>query len=186
VPEVHPLNRRERRSLSHERKGKEKRKSVPNDGPNRRVRRLMAVARRRGQLTSEDIPQLREHWGEEYADMFAGVPPEMPPLRVINHEINLIDDNKRINYRLPKCPDALREELSAKVKRYTDAGWWEPATVRQAAPMLCIPKKTGKLRTVFDLRQQNENTEKDVTPFPDQDAIRHDVARATPASCVGQ
>ena len=44
--------------------------------------------------------------------------------------------------------------------------------------MLCIPKKNGTLRTVFDLRQQNDNTWKDVTPFPEQDAIRHDVARA--------
>ena len=44
--------------------------------------------------------------------------------------------------------------------------------------MLCIPKKNGTLRTIFDLRQQNENTLKDVTPFPDQDAIRHDIAQA--------
>ena len=45
--------------------------------------------------------------------------------------------------------------------------------------MLCILKKNGTLRTVFDLRQQNENTWKDVTPFPDQDAICHDIVRAT-------
>ena len=44
--------------------------------------------------------------------------------------------------------------------------------------MLCIPKKNGTLRTVFDLRQQNDNTWKDVTPFPEQDAIRHDVTCA--------
>ena len=44
--------------------------------------------------------------------------------------------------------------------------------------MLCIPKKNSTLRTVFDLQQQNENTWKDVTPFPDQDAIHHDIARA--------
>ena len=44
--------------------------------------------------------------------------------------------------------------------------------------MLCIPKKNGTLRTVFDLRQQNDNTWKDETLFPEQDAIRHDVARA--------
>ena len=34
------------------------------------------------------------------------------------------------------------------------------------------------LPTVFDLQQQNENTWKDVTPFPDQDAIYHDIAWA--------
>ena len=44
--------------------------------------------------------------------------------------------------------------------------------------MLCVLKKNGKLRTVFDLRQQNDNTEKDVSPFPDQDTIHHDVAHA--------
>ena len=50
--------------------------------------------------------------------------------------------------------------------------------VRQAIPMLCVLKKNGKLRTVFDLRMQNENTEKDLSPFPDQDTIWHDIVRA--------
>ena len=50
-----------------------------------------------------------------------------------------------------------------------------PAAAEQATPMLCIPKKNSTLRTVFDLQQQNENTWKDVTPFPDQDAICHDI-----------
>ena len=44
--------------------------------------------------------------------------------------------------------------------------------------MLCILKKNGKLRTVFNLCQQNHNTEKGVSPFLDQDTIRHDVAHA--------
>ena len=44
--------------------------------------------------------------------------------------------------------------------------------------MLCIPKKNGTLRTIFDLRQQNDNILKDVTPFPEQDAIRHNVVHA--------
>ena len=48
----------------------------------------------------------------------------------------------------------------------------------QAVPMLCILKKNGKLCTVFDLQEQNDNTVKDVTPFPDQDIIRNDMARA--------
>ena len=78
-----------------------------------------------------------------------------------------------------KCPDALKEELAEKISRYTSTGWWVPATVKQAVPMLCGFKKNGKLHTVFDLRMQNENTEKDVSPFPDQDTIRHDVVRAT-------
>jgi hypothetical protein len=44
--------------------------------------------------------------------------------------------------------------------------------------MLCIPKKNGTLHTIFNLREQNENMVKDVTPFPDQDIIRTDITRA--------
>ena len=31
---------------------------------------------------------------------------------------------------------------------------------------------------VFDLRMQNDNTEKDISPFLYQDTIRHDIAHA--------
>ena len=64
---------------------------------------------------------------------------------------------------------------SHKIEWYTTTGWWIPAVDKQATPMLCITKKNGTLHTVFDLRQQNDNTWKDVTPFPEQDAIRHDI-----------
>ena len=64
------------------------------------------------------------------------------------------------------------------MEQYTTAGWWVPAAAKQATLMLCIPKKNSTLRTVFDLRQQNENTWKNVTPFPDQDTIHHDIAQA--------
>ena len=40
-------------------------------------------------------------------------------------------------------------------------------------------KKNSKLRMVFDLHMQNKNTEKDVSPFLDQDTIRHDIMHAT-------
>ncbi len=44
--------------------------------------------------------------------------------------------------------------------------------------MPCIPKPPSGLCTIIDLRQRNENTVKDITPFPDQDHICHDVVRA--------
>ena len=72
----------------------------------------------------------------------------------------------------------LCEELHAKINCYIDVGWWEPKTVTQAAPLLCIPKKDGKLRTVVDARQRNENSVKDVTLLPDQEVIWEDVAQA--------
>jgi hypothetical protein len=124
------------------------------------------------------LHELRARWFELCADLMGPIPLELPLLREINHEINLIDEGAVYNFHLPRCPEALRPELRAKIQRYTDAGWWEMTPVPQAAPLLCIPKKDNKLRTVVDARQRNDNTVKDVTPFPDQDAIRMDVARA--------
>ncbi len=124
------------------------------------------------------IEKIRAQLISEYDDLLQPVPPKLPPFRVVNHTIPLIDEHKRYVYRLPKCPEALKAKLIEKIERYTAAGWWMPAQVDQAAPLMCIYKKDGGLRTVVDLRLRNENTVKDVTPFPDQDQIRHDVARA--------
>src|SRR6266481_9088615 len=50
--------------------------------------------------------------------------------------------------------------------------------VQQAIPMVCVPKKSAWIRTIFNLQIQNDNMEKDVSPFPDQDMICNDVAHA--------
>jgi len=128
--------------------------------------------------SEEDIPRLTHQWRDTYQDILQGTPEELPPLGEVNYEINLIGPNKRYTYHLPRCPEAYREEFYAKLERYTRAGWWEPRTASQAAPLLCVAKKTGKIRTVVDARQRNDNTVKDVTPLPDQELIREDVARA--------
>ena len=132
-------------------------------------------------LTESDVPRLRREWTQTCEDLFANQPDELPPLREINHKIPLIDESKTYHHRQPKCPDAFKPALMAKIERYTRAKWWIPITASRATPMMCIPKSAknlNELRTVFDLREQNANTHKDLTPMPDQDAIRHAVARA--------
>ena len=128
--------------------------------------------------TDADIPQLRAHWFEEYSDLLGPIPLVLPPWREVNHHIPLMDDNIRYNYHLPQCLEALEQELREKIDHYTTAGWWEMKAVYQAPPLLCVPKKNGRLRTVVYVRKRNENTFKDVTPFPDQDQICMDIARA--------
>lgn len=154
-------------------------------GPNTNSEAILAVTQavvskkeKNTVLSIDDIPRLRTQWFEKCKDFLQGVPEELPPIRSVNHHIPLIDPDKRYNYYLPRCPDALKTQLMEKITRYTRAGWWEPVQTDQAAPMLCMPKKNGKLRTAIDGRKRNDNTVKDVTPFPDQDEIRLDVARA--------
>jgi len=149
-------------------------------GPSQKEEVLLAVMDANLNELNEDeeeLPDLRKKWVESAADILTRAPPHLPPLREVNHKIPLIDENKRYNYHLPRCPDSLKTELTDKIQRYKDAGWWEETNVSQAAPMLCVLKKSGRLRTVIDGRKRNDNTEKDVTPFPDQEQIRMDVAR---------
>jgi Reverse transcriptase (RNA-dependent DNA polymerase) len=127
-------------------------------------------------LTNNDIPRLCEEWVDKINDLVSGIPLELPLLREVNHEISLVDPTKHVRYRLPKCPEHFREDLSTKIECYTTAEWWVPAVVHQAVPMLCVPKKNGMLRTIFYLREQNDNTVKDIMPFPDQDIIGNDIA----------
>ena len=103
---------------------------------------------------------------------------KLPPLHEVNHRIPLVDEGKQYSYHLPCCPDSLKLQLAEKIQLYMSAKWWIMVSVPQVAPMLCIPKKTGKLRTMIDCRKRNDNMVKDMTPFPDQDQIRMDVARA--------
>jgi len=150
-------------------------------GPSRKEEVMLAIMDAHlNELKEEEevLPDLRKAWLESAADILTGAPTHLPPLREVNHKIPIIDESKRYNYHLPRCPEALKTQLIDKIQTYKDAGWWEETNVSQAAPMLCVFKKDGaKLRTVIDGRKRNDNTEKDVTPFPDQEQIRHDVAR---------
>ena len=77
-------------------------------------------------LTEEDIPKLKQQWYDKYKEILQGTKEELPTLREVNHEINLIDPNTKYTYHLPRCPVALREQFHEKFNHYIDAGWWEP------------------------------------------------------------
>ena len=81
---------------------------------NTNARRLAGIWTTR-LLTEEDIPRLREQWFQKYSNVLGGAPPELPPLREVNHRIPLIDAGKRYTYHLPRCPDSLQEQLSDKI-----------------------------------------------------------------------
>ena len=78
-------------------------------------------------LKKEDIPRLQEEWIAKCADILLGAPEWLPPLREINHQIPLVDDKKKYNYHLLKCPNSMRKPLTEKIDTYGKAGWWCPA-----------------------------------------------------------
>ena len=143
---------------------------------NCRTQQPVGLKKNLNEYTHSDIPQLRKEITESYSDLLGPLPLKLPPFREVSHKIALINESKQLKHRPPKCPEVFHSELAQKIKQYTTAGWWVPAAAKQATLMLCTPKKNSTLRTVFDLQQQNENMWKDVTPFPDQDTIHHDIA----------
>jgi hypothetical protein len=104
--------------------------------------------------------------------------PKLPPLRQVNHEISLKNPNLKIIHRPAKCPEPLCKEFRLKFDRYVKAGWWVHTTLPSSAPLMIVFKKSGAIRTVIDARQRNNNTLPEVTPLPDQEAVRNDVAHA--------
>lgn len=121
---------------------------------------------------------LWESWVEKCKDLTGEIPVKLPKIQKVNHRMTWIDDDIKYNYRYLKCPEALQPEFRQKVNKYMKAGWWEMRPTSQAAPLMCIPKKNGKLCTVIDARQWNNNMVEDVTSFPDQDQIGSDVVKA--------
>ncbi|PBK60275.1 hypothetical protein ARMSODRAFT_1026670 [Armillaria solidipes] len=73
------------------------------------------------EYSEDDIAQLRQHWYDDYEELLQGVPSKMPPWQAVNHEIPLVEDDKRYHYHLPRCSNALRSEFDEKVSRYTNA-----------------------------------------------------------------
>ncbi|QRW13905.1 Transposon Ty3-I Gag-Pol polyprotein [Ceratobasidium sp. AG-Ba] len=123
------------------------------------------------EIVEENLEKLREVLRKESEDVCkkASETP-LPPLRVINHRIPTIDDNKTYSWRSSRCPDALRGQWEEKLNAYINSGRWEYATGKNAIPMLLIPKKGlggVSLRTVLDKREQNANTYKLASPLPD-------------------
>ncbi|KAJ2989339.1 hypothetical protein NUW54_g8816 [Trametes sanguinea] len=126
----------------------------------------------------EELQKLRDKWYAKTEDIMRSLPETLSPCCEVNHRIPLIDKQKKYQYHLPRCADVVKLELLTKINRCVAAGWWRPVTCEQAAPLLCVTKKDGKLPTVVDARQRNSNMVHDLTPFPDQDLIRMDMARA--------
>ena len=113
----------------------------------------------------------------------------LPPLRAINHEIPLIEENKIYPWHPSRCPEALKPQWDEKRAAYVKSGRWEVTAAGNAVPMMFL-KKPGKdgepprLRIVSDLRARNANTHKKSSPLPDMEGILRRAARAKYRSII--
>jgi hypothetical protein len=135
------------------------------------------------ELLNEGLEKLRTELRQEAEDLCTDTSKTaLPPLRVVNHTIPLIEEHKVYRFRPSKCPEAFRDQWREKKNSYLSTGRWRTATGHNAILLLMIPKVSSKgekpgLRTVFDKREQNDNTYKLVSPLPDIEEILREVSK---------
>ena len=135
-------------------------------------------------LLNKGLDDLRKELRKEAKDLCPDTSKTaLPPMRVVNHTIPLMDERKIYHFRPSKCPDAFRDQWHRKKNNYLETSRWQTAMGHNTIPLLMIPKvsmtngqPTG-LRTVFDKREQNANTHKLVSPLLDIEEILHEVSR---------
>ena len=57
----------------------------------------------------------RNQWFQKYTNQLGGMVQKLPPLREVNHNIPLIDNDKHYAYHLPHCADVLKQQLLDKI-----------------------------------------------------------------------
>jgi hypothetical protein len=103
---------------------------------------------------------------EEFSDVFAELPPGLPPSRDVGHTIQLEVGARptfRPQFRLSPAEEA---EVRRQVADLLAKGFIEPSCSPFGAPVLFVQKKDGSLRMCIDYRALNKITVRDRYPLP--------------------
>ena len=104
-------------------------------------------------------------------DAFSGVFPEenplvLPPLRPIDHRVDLIPDAVPPSHCIFRNAHAEEVELRRQLDVYLAHGWIEPAHSAFGAGVLFAQKHDGTKRMCVDYRRPNDIANKVVYPMP--------------------
>ena len=108
----------------------------------------------------------------EYKDIFpAEIPLELPPLRGIEHQIDLIPAATLANCAAYRTNPEETKEIQRQVQDLLDRGYVRESLSPCALPVLLVPKKDGTWRMCVDCRAINNITIRYRQPIPRLDDI---------------
>ena len=104
---------------------------------------------------------------QEFADVFPeDLPPGLPPIRGIEHQIDLIPGAPLPNKASYRCNPEETKELQRQVDELMERGYVRESLSPCAVPVLLVPKKEGTWRMCIDSRAVNNITIKYRFPIP--------------------
>ncbi|KAL4318030.1 hypothetical protein GQ457_18G009690 [Hibiscus cannabinus] len=103
---------------------------------------------------------------QEYSDVLDDPPKDLPPLRGIEHQIDLILGSSIPNRPKYRCNPEETKELESQVEALLEKVYIRESLSSCAVPILLVPKKDGTYRMCVDCRPINRITIKYRHPNP--------------------
>ena len=122
---------------------------------------VTAVDRPSQGTDSEDVPAVVDG----FSDVFADMPPGLPPDRGVGHTINLADSSPVSKPRHRLSPKE-NQEVNRQVKDLLARGLIQPSHWAYSSPVIFVRKKSGMLRMCVNYCALSQKTVKDKYPLP--------------------
>ncbi|XP_024011237.1 uncharacterized protein LOC112086510 [Eutrema salsugineum] len=144
------------------------------------VHELQSECNKRLRLKELELLPEVEALLKRFEDVFPEeIPPGLPPLRGIEHKIDLVPGQPLPNKAAYRMNPEESKELERQVRDLMDKGYIQESLSPFAVPVLLVPKKDGTWRMCVDCRAINNITIKYRHPIPRLDDILDELSGST-------